>query len=356
MTTQSTALPNLFIGIDIHKKSWAVHLRTDIGEHRPMTIPARKELLFDYVQSNFGDHCVHVAYEAGCCGFSAARYFLSLGWRVSVVNAADIPRSDKQQYQKTDRYDCRNISKQLSAGQLHGIYVPTEDQDELKSLVRQRASLTRLLRKTKTQIKALLLYHGIEIPQEFDNPNWSKAFKTWLANLAWETEAGKLCLHSKLDLLATMHYQYLSIANSLRAYCRKHFKKDYYLLKSIPGVGGYLASCILAEVGDLRRFDNEAQFASFIGLVPVMYNSGGNEKVFGVTPRCRSLLRSYIIESAWVALRRDPQMQAYYRKHVGRNPKSIIIKIARKMLNRMLSVIKREQIYKINYSPSTKSL
>ncbi len=85
-------------------------------------------------------------------------------------------------------------------------------------------------------------------------------------------------------------------------------------------------------------------------MVPTMRNSGGTERIQGVTPRCRGLLRSYIIESAWVAFRLDPEMQTYYRKHVGKNPKSIIVKIARKLLNRMLSVIKNETPYQLNYS------
>ena len=141
----------------------------------------------------------------------------------------------------------------------------------------------------------------------------------------------------------------MQIANELRSYCRKHYKKDYYLLKSIPGIGGYLSAAVLAEVGDLRRFSNEKQFASYIGMIPMMRNSGATEKMIGVTPRCRALLRSYIIESAWVAYRLDPHMQSYYRKHIGKNPKSIIVKIARKLLNRMLSVIKTETNYHINY-------
>ncbi|HEX4887668.1 MAG TPA: IS110 family transposase, partial [Luteibaculaceae bacterium] len=81
----------------------------------------------------------------------------------------------------------------------------------------------------------------------------------------------------------------------------------------MPGIGGYLASAILGEIGDIRRFSNEAQFASYVGIVPMMRSSGGNENIFGVTPRCRELLRSYIIEAAWQALRMDPEMQAYYR-------------------------------------------
>jgi transposase len=348
--TQLTATPKLFIGMDIHKKSWTVHLRSDISDHKTMTIPPNPELLYNYVAPNFPDHQVQLAYESGCCGFSAARFFLNLGWEVLVVNPADVPRINKQNYQKTDKIDCRNIAKHLQAGLLKGIFIPDEDQDQLKSLVRQRADITRQLRACKSGIKALLLYHGIEIPREFDNPNWTKKFQAWLKEVSWSCNTGKVCMDSKIKTYEFINSQYLNLANELRAYCRTHLKKDYYLIKSIPGIGGYLASAVLAEVGNLRRFRNEAEFASYVGIVPMIRNSGGTENISGVTPRCRPLLRSYIIESAWVALRLDPEMQAYYRKHIGKNPKSIIVKIARKLLNRMLSVIKNEVPYQRNYT------
>lgn len=350
MATQLTANPKLYIGMDIHKKSWSVHLRTDISDHKTLTIPACSEVLYEYVDKHFKDHEVSLTYEAGCCGFSASRYFLNLGWNVVVVNPADVPRMDKQNYQKTDKIDCRNLAKQLSAGQLRGIYIPDEAQDLLKSLLRQRAETSKQLRAIKSNIKALLLYHGLEIPAEFDKPNWTKAFLQWLRDIKWTHNTGKICLESKLRMYDVIYQEYLQLANELRAYCRKHYKKDYDLLKSIPGVGGYLASAILAEIGDLRRFSSEAQFASYVGIVPSIRNSGSTEKIQGVTPRCRALLRSYIIESAWVALRMDPEMQAYYRKHIGKNPKSIIVKIARKLLNRMLSIIKTGEPYQSSHS------
>jgi transposase len=350
MATQLTANPKLYIGMDIHKKSWSVHLRTDISDHKTLTIPSNCGVLYEYVDKHFKDHQVSLTYEAGCCGFSASRYFLNLGWNVVVVNPADVPRMDKQNYQKTDKIDCRNLAKQLSAGQLRGIYIPDEAQDLLKSLLRQRAETSKQLRAIKSNIKALLLYHGIEVPTDFDKPNWTKSFLQWLREIKWSHATGKICLESKLRMHDVIYQEYLQLANELRAYCRKYHKKDYNLLKSIPGVGGYLASAILAEMGDLRRFSSEAQFASYVGIVPTMRNSGGTEKIQGVTPRCRGLLRSYIIESAWVALRMDPEMQTYYRKHIGRNPKSIIVKIARKLLNRMLSIIKTGVPYQSGYS------
>jgi transposase len=350
MATQLTANPKLYIGMDIHKKSWSIHMRTDVSDHKSFTTTPDCEVLYKYVATNFPNYQVSLTYEAGCCGFSAARFFFNLGWDVLVVNPSDIPRMDKKQYQKTDTIDCRNLSKQLKTEQLKGIYVPGEDQDQLKSLLRQRAEITKQLRSVKGQIKSLLLYHGHTIPEQFDNNIWSKNFINWLENIEWAYEPGRACLESKLRIYEVIHKEHLQLANLLRSYCRKHYKKDYYLLKSIPGIGGYLASAILAEIGDLRRFSSETQLASYIGIIPVMRNSGGTETMQRVTPRCRALLRSYIIESAWVALRLDPVMQNYYRKHIGKNPKSIIIKIARKLINRMLSVIKNETPYQLNTS------
>ncbi len=349
MKTQITATPKLFIGLDIHKKSWAVNFRTDLFDHRGFTMPPEAEKLLQYVQENFAAHEVFITYESGCCGFSAARAFISYGWDVTVVNAADIPRIQKHQFQKSDRIDSRMLSRCLQLGQLKAIYIPAVRQDELRSLVRHRNSIAKQLRQVKLQIKSMLLYHGVVIPEQYDNPNWSHAFLDWLQQLQWQSAPASIAVRSKILILKTLHTEHLQTANELRKHCRIHFKKDYYLLKSIPGIGGYLASALLAELGDIRRFTNEKQFSSYIGMVPAIHNSGDTERNTGITPRSKTLLRSYLIEAAWVAIRRDPEMQAYYRKHIGNNIKNIIVKVAHKLVNRILSVIKNETPYKVNY-------
>jgi len=355
MQTQITAVPKLYIGMDIHKKSWSVHFRTDLFDHRGYTMPPEPKQLAEYVEGNFPNHEVYITYESGCCGFSAARYFKNLDWHTVVVNAADIPKMNKQNYQKTDRIDCRNLSKQLQAGQLRAIHIPEESQDHLRSLVRHRNSIVRQLRQVKLQIKGMLLYLGIKIPVQYDNPNWSKEFQQWLKNIEWKNITATYSMHSKLRILEVLHTEYLNAANQLRSYCRKYYKKDYYLLKSIPGIGGYLAAALLGELGDIRRFENEKQFSSYIGMIPAMRNSGSSESTLGVTPRSKSLVRSYLIEAAWVTIRRDTEMQAYYRKHFGKNVKNVIVKVAHKLVKRIRSVIKNERPYTVNYTHQTQA-
>ncbi len=276
-------------------------------------MPPSPDALLQYVQKHFGDHEVSVAFEIGCCGFWAAREMLNFGWQVTVVNPGDINRSDKHRYQKTDAIDSRHLCRQLQKEELHAIYLPTEEQEQLCSLLRQRNHITKMLRKEKCQIKASLLYAGVHIPEQYDTPHWSHAFLDWLKALPWTYATGKESLLSKLRILTVLNHEYLGVANELRAWCRRHHKREYYLLKSIPGIGGYLAAAVLAELGDIRRFQNERQLSNYIGLVPGIHQSDETSKKVGLTPRSRSLLRSYLIEAAWIALRRNPELQAYCR-------------------------------------------
>lgn len=334
--------------MDIHKATWKISIQNEVFHHKTYSIPANCADLEKYVNDNFPAHQINLVYQAGCCGFSVARYFLIIGWNVLVVNPADVSVSGKQKYQKTDALDAKNLSIQLKMDALKGINIPTEAEDQFTSLARHRTQITKKLRQTKAHIKSLLLFHAIKIPQEYDNPNWSNAFVEWLDALQFSTHCGTMALQGKLRMYKFVKTEYLLIAVQMRKYCRENHKQNFELLQSIPGIGGYLAAVIIAECGDLTRFNTEGQFASFVGIVPGMYNSGAFEKCLGITPRCRPQLRSYLIEAAWVAIRKDIEMQTYYKKHLGKNVKNIIVKVAHKMTRRILAVIKKQQPYQNN--------
>ncbi|MCK4106543.1 IS110 family transposase, partial [Acinetobacter radioresistens] len=85
----------------------------------------------------------------------------------------------------------------------------------------------------------------------------------------------------------------------------------------------------------------------YVGLAPGIYQSGNNIRNTGITRCAHRLMRSYFIGAAWQAIRTDPVVQDYYRKHLGKNVKTIIVKIARKLLSRTLAVIKTEIPYVI---------
>ena len=69
MKTEHTAVPKLFIGIDIHKRSWQIHCSTDLFSGKSFSMAPDAELLRKYVDKHFSAHEVNVVYQAGCCGY-----------------------------------------------------------------------------------------------------------------------------------------------------------------------------------------------------------------------------------------------------------------------------------------------
>lgn len=342
-----TARPKLFIGIDIHKRSWKIHCSTDISGGKTFSMPPSPEGLKNYVDRYFSDHEVVTAYEAGCCGYHAHRCFEGYGWRSLVVNPADVHRKGKEKHTKTDRIDAQLIARELKDGRLESIHVPDMEREQLRSLFRRRNDLVKDYRRIKSLIKSQLLYFGVTVPQEFDNSHWSHGFRHWLDALEFEYSPARATLDSRMRQFRFVDQDLRDVSTQLRRFCKRYYKKDYKLLRSIPGIGGIVACGILCELGDLRRFRSLKHLSGYVGLAPGIHQSGDNLRTTGITRRAHRLIRSYFIEASWQAIRTDPVMQAYYRKHMGKNVKSVIVKVARKLLSRTLAVIKTEVPYTI---------
>ena len=338
----------LYVGIDVHKKQWSICIRTSEFEHRKFTQPANTEILHNYILKYFSDYQVTCAYEAGCFGYWISEELQSYGYRCLVLNPADIPGSDKESKQKTDHNDCRKIARELSKGELKSIFQPAVTQQNFRNLFRQRNVLMKQLRQIKCQIRSLLCFSGVNIDKEFENSTWSNGFKKWLQELPLENN-NRLTLNSMLRRLFFLHGEFLLIERQLRTYARTFHKEAYKILLSIPGIGPVVSIAVLSELGDLSRFKRIDNLCSYIGLIPNIYQSGDTLRVDGLTNRCHSLLRSYFVESAWTAVRRDPELIEYYKKFVGKKVAGkIIIKVARKLLIRMYYCMKFKQPYRIN--------
>ncbi len=338
-------MKQLFIGLDVHKKTWAVTIQEQQLILKRFTIEADPDILVSYVNKHYPRHQVGCCYEACCCGYHIYHDLTKAGWQVLVVNPGDIPRGNKQSTTKTDRIDSAYLAKQLASGHLKGIYVPTHKQEQFRSLFRRRNDLVKNLRRIKCHIKSMLLYYGLPIPFQYDNINWSKDFIQWLHKVKWSYTTANEALLSRLQEYNFLHTVYLHICNELRSYARKHFRKDYYLLRSIPGVGPFIAIAVLSEVGDLKRFHGIDRLSSYVGLVPSVRSSGERSFACGITHHSKNLLRSYLIEGAWIAAKKDEELMQYYQQRKGSDHKKLIIKMAAKTLSRMYHVIKTGEPY-----------
>jgi transposase len=347
MPSQTNAASKLYIGLDIHKRSWNFHFATEFTTGSSKTFPADINTILSFVDKQYYGFDVFIAYEVGCCGYVPARSFIEHGWETSVVNPADIPRPSKNKFTKTDKIDAKNIALQLRSGNLKKVTIPDLNREALRSLTRQRNALVRDFRRIKSRIKSFLLYLHINSDPKFETPKWPLSFITWLEELEFFCATNRQTMDSMVAQYQFINSEIKKVSIEIRKYCKTYHKKDYNLLRSIPGIGPLTAAYVLAELGDLRRFTSIKRLASYVGFIPGIYQSGDKQISTGTNPRANRQIRNLLIEAAWIVLRIDPVMQHYYTKHKGKNAKAIAFKIARKILNRMYAVIKSETPYQI---------
>jgi len=102
----------------------------------------------------------------------------------------------------------------------------------------------------------------------------------------------------------------------------------------------------LSECSDINRFPHIDDLASYVDLAPRVRESGEATHTGGITFRCNNFLRVLLVEASWQAIRQDPALMQYYHKHViNSKGHKVIIKIARKLLNRIRYVMKNRQPY-----------
>ena len=282
----------LYIGLDVHKKSWSVTILVDGTEHRTFTQPPDPESLLNYLQRMFPGGDYNSAYEAGFCGYGIHRRLNQLGIKNIVINAADIPTSQKDKLQKRDPVDSRKIARSLEKGSLHGIHIFDRELEELRSLNRTRFYLMRDLRRSKTRIKSFLQYYGEPIPMEFDNNQWTLKFVSWLKQVKMQTMSGQDAFSNLISSYEYHRGQLLTLSRQIRERIREYDRELYTLLKTISGIGPLTASALITELGDINRFPHRDHLSSFVGVI-VSFRFFFLKEKDGILRNLRDFLFSY---------------------------------------------------------------
>ena len=339
----------IYVGIDVHKKSWKVSIMVDDILHKRYSQNPDPDQLVHYLKRNFPGGHYYSAYEAGFCGFWIHKKLENLGINSIVVNPADVPTSDKERRQKEDKRDSLKIAKSLKNGEMNPIHIPSNKTIEDRLLVRTRTTLVKDLRRNKSRVKSFLNFYGINIPAELATKNgyWSNKFTKWLESIELKEESGTFALQSILVQAKNTRKQVFELTKRIRDLSNTEpYHERARLLKTVPGIGILTAMVLLTELEDINRFKNLNMLCSYIGLIPSTRSSGENDKVGKMTPRGHSFLRSALVESAWVAIRTDPALLLRFKELCLRmEPNKAIIRITKKLLNRIVHVLRKKEEY-----------
>jgi len=337
----------VYVGMDVHKKSWSISILTDQFEHKTFSQPPEVGALVNYLKRTFPGAAYKSVYEAGYSGFWIHDQLQEQGIRCLVVNPADVPTKDKERAGKTDRVDCRKLARSLRNGEIEGIYVPTRPKAEDRSLLRTRHSMVRKQTRCKNQIKSILCFYGIHIPDEVANSKWSKRFIAWIETVRMERASGDMALKVHLSELSHIRQTIAELNRAIRALSiTDGYRNNVRVLKTVPGISILTAMTLLTELHDIGRFKTLDKLCSYVGLIPNTNSSGETDRKTCMTGRRNVQLRVVLIESAWTAVRKDPALMMSFNessKHMTKT--KAIIRIARKLLNRIRYVLKHQQEY-----------
>ena len=302
----------LFVGLDVHKESivvatapqgdTAVELYGQIGG----TLDALDKCIKKLAKPN---QELRFVYEAGPCGYVIYRHLKKSRYHCEVIAPSLIPTKASDRV-KTDRRDARQLARLFRAGELTAIYVPDEEDEAIRDLVRARDRAVSDQRKGRQRLKGFLLRLGHRYKGQ---SNWSAPHLRYLASLKLSHAAQQIAFQEYLEAITVATERLERLSKAVEA-ALPGWKREPVVraLMSLRGVAVVNAMTLVAEAGDLTRFDSPSQLMSYFGLTPSEYSSGEKRQQGGITKAGNGACRRALVEAAHhyrIAPRVSPAMQ-----------------------------------------------
>lgn len=292
----------VYIGLDVHKETISVAIARpgrDEPEYREEISHTRKtvEKLIGRLSREFDGALMMFCYEAGPCGYGLHRQILGAGHDCEVVAPSLIPKKSGERI-KTDRRDALKLARLQRAGELTGIWVPDEEQEAMRDLCRARNDMKSQERKASQQLNAFVLRHGHHWPS--GKTRWTAAHYNWLESLKFTHDWQQVVLQEYIDAVKAASTRVAEMMGQmLRVLPQWRMAPVVDALTALRGIDKLSAMTLLAELGDISRFQSPKQLMAYLGLVPGEHSSGGRRRQGAITLTGNAHARRTLVESAW---------------------------------------------------------
>ena len=313
----------LFVGLDVHKESIAVAYAPDDRSAEVTYVGpiGTRQADVDGLVRRLHSKAARLvfAYEAGPCGYVLHRYLTHKGLACLVVAPSLMPKKASDRV-KTDRRDAVQLARLLRSGDLTPVYVPTVEDEAIRDLGRAREDAVADLKAAKFRLQSFLLRLGLHYTGK---ANWNAAHLRYLAKVVCPTPAQQIVFQESVRAVD----QQVERVQRLDAELAEHVPSwrlypVVQALQALRGVQDTVAITMVAEIGDLTRFDNPRQLAAFLGLIPSEYASGDSRRQGSITKAGNGHARRALIEGAW-AYRFPAKVSAHIQKRLEHLPKPI---------------------------------
>ena len=256
---------------------------------------------------------LRTCYEAGPGGYELYRLLTSMKVSCCVIAPSLIPTAPGDKV-KTDKRDARRLVRQLRAGELVAIRVPSEEEEAVRDLCRARADAVEDLTRAKNRLAHFLVRHG-RIYR--DGSTWTLKYRSWLAAQSFDHRAATATFSRYRSTVECREAELCAIEADMAAYLdAEPFCGPVARLSAYRGVDRLGALVLQAEVCDWRRFSGRDDVGAFCGLVPSEYSSGASVVRGRLTHTGNVHLRRQLVESAW-AYRSGPSLGPSLRRRQG---------------------------------------
>lgn len=262
----------------------------------------------------------------------------ALGHELWIGDAARI-RAGEVRQQKHDRRDAALILRLLVEGRFPRIWVPSVEEKDLRQLLIHRHKLVRIRAQVKNELQHLAMNRGVNRKRKL----WSKAGEQVLRGLMLAPWAGR----RREDLLRVkaMLDERIGLLDQSAENAAEQNEKAR-LLMSQPGVGPLTSLAFVLTMGDVSRFPRGKQVASYLGLIPREYSSGGKQRLGSISKQGNRFMRMLLVEAAQVAVRRDPGMRNEYLHRCRSKAKGVAkVAAARKLAIRLYWMLRTNTGY-----------
>lgn len=287
-----------YVGLDVHKETIAIAVASAGREAGRLIGGIAHDVpkLIKQLSRVGAPEQIHVVYEAGPTGYGLQRELTRRGYACEVIAPSLIPKRVGDRI-KTDRRDSIRLAELSRSGELRAVWIPDPADEAIRDLSRAREDAVNTRTQARQQLKSFLLRHDIRYSGK---TGWTKTFYRWLGTLNFGQSASQTAFTEYQLQTEAADQRVDRLTQALeRSIVGWRFEPVVAALRALRGVDTVSAVGLVAEIGDINRFDHPRKLMGYLGLVPSEHSSGERTARGSITKTGNAHARRLLIEAAW---------------------------------------------------------